>query len=367
MRELCPLIFSIALCSGCGSEDAERRRAVSDAGTLPPAEDARPASDVADRSVPIERDATDDQAAVDASTAIDAQGENPIDAQSLDASLVTPIEQNGRYVFTAGDLALEVDPRVGGRVTSFALSGRNLLTGPSVDPGNYGSTFWTSPQSDWGWPPIGEIDNQPYAAVVKDGKLVLTGMTSQRLQVSVDKTFAMDASKRAVQIEYVISNRGSAPRMFAPWEVTRVRPNGLTFFPTGQGSYNYGANPLPTQDVAGMTWFNYQASTIPVDSKFFADGSRGLLFHVASDRTVFIKKFGDVPGANHAPNEGEIEIYANGAHTYIELENQGAYASIAPGQSTSFSIEWFLRQLPDGIQATVGDAALIAFVESVVQ
>ena len=361
------VVLGFALLSACGSEEAAQRHAPrNDAGTKLPPEDARAAVDVADRGVPTEPDATEEEAATsDAPVATD--GGNPIDAPSADASLVTPVEQSGRYVFTAGDLTLEVDPQVGGRVTSFALAGRNLLTGPSVDPGNYGSTFWTSPQSDWGWPPLAEIDNQPYAAVVADSKLVLTGATNQRLQVSVTKTFSLNAATRSARIEYVINNKGSAQRMLAAWEVTRVRPNGLTFFPTGQGSYSYGSNPLTTQDAAGMTWFNYQASAIPVDSKFYADGSRGLLFHVAADRTVFIKRFSDAPGASHAPSEGEIEIYANGAHTYIELENQGAYVSIGPGASTSFAIEWFLRDLTAGIDVTVGNPALIAFVEGVVQ
>jgi hypothetical protein len=32
-----------------------------------------------------------------------------------------PIEKNGRYIFSAGDLAVEIDPRVGGRVVSISL------------------------------------------------------------------------------------------------------------------------------------------------------------------------------------------------------------------------------------------------------
>ena len=113
-----------------------------------------------------------------------------------------PIEKNGRYIFSSGDLAIEIDPRVGGRVVSLSLGGRNFLTGTDVDPNNYGSTFWTSPQSDWGWPPPPEIDNLPYASAIAGTKLVLTGSTNAKLGVSVTKTFSFDAATSSLAIEY---------------------------------------------------------------------------------------------------------------------------------------------------------------------
>jgi len=279
---------------------------------------------------------------------------------------VAPVEKNGRFVFASGDVVLEIDPQAGGRVTVFALAGQNLLTGPEIDPNNYGSTFWTSPQSDWGWPPVAEIDHLPYAALVENGALVLTGNASQRLGIAVTKIFTFDPGSRSAAIEYIVHNRGSAPRLLAPWEVTRVPPNGLTFFPTGQAEYKYAAVPLRTQHAAGMTWFHYDAGAIAADSKFFADGSRGLLFHVAGG-VIFVKRFPDLPDGSHAPGEGEIEIYANAAHTYVEIENQGAYRALAAGESMSYRVEWFLRKLPAGVEARVGNHALIEFVESLVR
>ncbi len=280
---------------------------------------------------------------------------------------VAPVERNGRYVFSSDDVTLEIDPSVGGRVTAFALAGQNVLTGPDVDPLNYGSTFWTSPQSDWGWPPIPEIDSDAYEALVESGRLLLTGKSSPRLGISVTKIFAFDGATRKACIEYVVENHAREPRTLAPWEVTRVRTNGLTFFPTGKGQYRYGTVPLATRDAAGMTWFEYDAAAISADSKFFADGSRGLLFHVTDDRSVFIKRFSDTPAEKQAPNQGEIEIYANGAHTYVEIENQGPYSEILPSESISYRVEWFLRSLPDGIEVKPGNPALVELVEGIVR
>ena len=79
-----------------------------------------------------------------------------------------PALVDGRYVFRANELELEVDPALGGRITRFSLAGANILTGPEVVargdgtvPNMYGSTFWTSPQSAWNWPPETALDSDP--------------------------------------------------------------------------------------------------------------------------------------------------------------------------------------------------------------
>ena len=44
-----------------------------------------------------------------------------------------PVQRNGRWAFDLGEVTFEVDPQVGGRITTFALGGRNLLTDRSMD------------------------------------------------------------------------------------------------------------------------------------------------------------------------------------------------------------------------------------------
>ena len=48
------------------------------------------------------------------------------------------------------------------------------------------------------------------------------------------------------------------------------------------------------------------------------------------------------------PGEAEIEIYAHGdkAHPYIEVEQQGAYQTLAAGQSSSWTVQWDLVPAP---------------------
>src|ERR1700690_2764216 len=79
---------------------------------------------------------------------------------------VSASNQNNLYTLQMGPIKLVIDASVGARITEFSYDGTNVLTGPDVNPTNYGSTFWPSPQSSWyaatNLPPIPAIDNQPY-------------------------------------------------------------------------------------------------------------------------------------------------------------------------------------------------------------
>jgi len=230
-----------------------------------------------------------------------------------------------------------------------------------VHPIYWGSTFWTSPESQWSQPPPVQIDSAPFTATTTATTLTLTGPPSPLLGVSISKSFSADRGRGAVQIEYKITNTKQTTVSIAPWEVTRVFPRGLTFFPTGSRTTLSNGATLPTTTTAGITWFDYDATRITSDSKLIADATEGWLAH-ADEGVVFIKKFGDVPMAQIAPREGDVELYTNRLHTYIELENQGSYASIAPGASISWTVTWFLKRLPAGINATPGDPTLAPFV-----
>jgi hypothetical protein len=272
-----------------------------------------------------------------------------------------PRLRDARYILEVGDAALEIDPAVGARITGLLVGGRNLLTGPEVDPGNYGSTFWTSPQSHWGWPPVIEIDSAPYGASVDGPTLILRGPASARLGVAVEKRASCDGARGAFRLEYRIANVADAPVQMAPWEVTRVAPGGLTFYPTGTGSFP--PSNLAVREAGGVTWFAYDAAAITSDQKLFADGREGWIAHLDGD-VLFVKVFAPVARAEHAPGEGQIEIYANPGHTYVEVEQQGAFATILPGSALAWRVSWLVRRLPDDLARTPGSDGLVAFARA---
>jgi hypothetical protein len=281
---------------------------------------------------------------------------------------VVPAISGSVFSFQFGDTLFAVDAKLGGRIVTFSLSGHNILTGPAVDAANFGSTFWSSPQSDWNWPPPPEIDSAPYTASLDGTILSLSGVPAPGLGLAVGKKFSADGQVGAVTVEYTIANRSRQARQAAPWEITRVAAGGLTFFPMGEGGPRKGPQDLlNTTIVDGMAWFAYDAAAITADQKLFADGREGWIAHVDGD-LLLVKSFADTLPAQAAPGEAEIEIYANAGHTYVEVENQGAYVSLAPGAATSWRVRWTLRKLDlASTPASAGSAPLLDLVRSLIK
>jgi hypothetical protein len=280
---------------------------------------------------------------------------------------VKPAVEGGRHVLAWDDVRLEIDAATGGRVTALRLGGENLLSDSSADAANFGSTFWPSPQTAWGWPPVAEIDHAPYRAELEAAAIVMRGATSPVLGVSVDKRFAADAGRGAVLFDFAIQNRSEAPLQLAPWQITRVPPGGLSLFPTGTGD-NPPCPPsnLAVREALGVTWYAFDAAAVTDHQKLFADGREGWLAHVHGDG-LLVKTFAVVPRAAQAPGEAQIEIYATPAHTYVEVEAQGPYETIAPGAALSWRVVWLVRRLPAEIPRAIGSGPLLDFIRGVVE
>ena len=233
---------------------------------------------------------------------------------------VKPALEGGRHVLAWDDVRLEIDAATGGRVTALRFGGRNLLSEPAADAGNFGSTFWPSPQTAWGWPPLAEIDHGPYRAELEPAAIVMRSAINPALAVQVEKRFAADARRAAVVFDFAIHNRGEAPTRLAPWQITRVPPGGLSLFPTGTGAFP--PSNLAVRQALGVTWYAFEAAAVTDHQKLFADGREGWLAHVDGD-ALLVKTFAPVPRAAQAPGEAQIEIYATPNHTYVEVEAQG--------------------------------------------
>jgi len=265
----------------------------------------------------------------------------------------------GRLALEFDDFYFEVDPSAGGRVTAFCLGDVDVLAGRDVDAANYGSTLWTSPQSDWGWPPPAAFDREPYAVVESNGAIGLVGKASDSLGVLLEKRFSPDRARGAIRLEYVIRNVAASPKTYAPWEVSRVHPGGLTFFPTGA----HASGPLAVERRADATWFSHDPAILDdAGKKHSADGLGGFVAHAASG-LLFVKAFGDLLPEEQAPGEGEVEIYGN--NRYVEIEVQGPYARIGPFAAVSWAVTWTLAKLPVGLPVTVGNAELLALASTI--
>lgn len=269
------------------------------------------------------------------------------------------------YRWQLGDLSLEVDAAHGARVIAFRIGAENILTGPEINGLNFGSTFWTSPQADWNWPPVVEFDSAPYTVSGQGADLLFTSATADPLGLRVTKRFTVDPVREVVDIVYGIENPGGSPRTVAPWENARVPTGGLTFFPVGGGVQP--PSTLKVREIDGVVWFDYDAKPITDHQKMFAHGAEGWLAHIdVARRMLYLKTFDEIEASAQAPSEAQIEIYADPAHTYVEVEQQGAYRPIEPGGRVEWSVTWRLRRVPLGLDIIPGNKSLLALVRAVV-
>ena len=246
-------------------------------------------------------------------------------------------ERSTAVTLRVDDATMTVDPARGGKILSLKYQEQEVLS-QSRFPESFGSTFWTSPQKEWNWPPVAEFDKQPYEVVQRaDGRLTISSPVSERLGMSVGKDFAIDTSNHAFVITYSIRNEGTEARSVAPWEITRVtNTGGLIFFAPTDSIWPAGLMDFQLSD--GAAW--YETDEAPRNRKVNADGSGWLAY--CADGLLLVKKFQDLQPEQPAPGEAEVQVYVNRGKTYIELESQGAYTLLQPGESLSWTVRWYL-------------------------
>jgi hypothetical protein len=290
----------------------------------------------------------------------------PVPNAAHQALVPFTVVRRKNYRIEYGEYGLEVDPTEGGRIVEFSLAGQSIIVPVTESPEAFGSSLWTSPQSDWNWPPPPELDRLPWRVIDEPLALVLQSETSEKLGLSVRQRLTAEPSKGSLLLEYEFTNRSAVPRRMAPWQNTRVRPKGLTFYPASRASYAIKNNTLVLAPEDNIAWFKHEPDKIKGNLKSLADGEEGWMAQL-DDRLLFIKIFDDVPVAVQAPGEGELVIYVAGNGQFVEMENQGAYQELLPGAEFIWKLRWVLRRLPDNIASTKGNRALVDFARKTVR
>ena len=243
------------------------------------------------------------------------------------------------YYLKVGNVTMSIDAARGAKIMSLKYGEQEVIS-QLPWPEAFGSTFWTSPQKEWNWPPVPEFDKQPYSVEQHNGTLVMTSPKSEKLGFRIRKEFTTDEKDEAFVITYCIINESSESRQVAPWEITRVPNEGVIYFDA----------PLDGITPAGLMLFRakhevvcYQADVANENRKINADGKGWLAY--ANHGLLLVKRFDDLTPNQPAPNEAEIQVYVNRGKTYIELESQGAYTTLKPGEQLRWTVRWNLLPL----------------------
>ena len=282
---------------------------------------------------------------------------------ALSAQTVQKLDDE-KYVLSVQDLSMTVDAGHGGKILSFKLGEQEVLAqNPAAapqpaqpgegqprrrffNPNSYGSTFWTSPQVEWNWPPVPEYDNLPYTAEIKDGPVKVADVILPALflegQVSkygyrVCKAFTVDPSDLAFVITYSIVNESGETRKIAPWQISRV-PNG--------GFLEFDAKPegVTPADLMKVTFAEglatLEADVADQNRKINVDGKGWLNFR--DKGLVLTQRFPDIAQDAAAPGEAEIQVYIDARKSFVEIEAQGPYTELKPGEKLDWTVRWYL-------------------------
>jgi hypothetical protein len=244
-----------------------------------------------------------------------------------------------------GPINFTIDTQHGGRIVNFSYNNKEILTKEIEGFDFHGSTFWPSPQSDWGWPPYQTLDSDPYEIIDKsDDQLYIQSKIEPKSKIQVKKYFAKSMIDSSIIIRYTMINHSTTEATkVAPWEVTRVANKGLLTFNSNEridtaiyGSYH------PSYCYDGiLTTLDLNIARPKKDNfKIYGNGN-GRINHL-HDSLYFIKQYPDISINEFAPKETEIEVFVNDSFGYMEIEQQGPYTSVAPHDSLVWEVKWYL-------------------------
>ncbi len=79
-----------------------------------------------------------------------------------------------------------------------------------------------------------------------------------------------------------------------------------------------------------------------------------------------MKSFVDAPDASLPENQAEIQLWTSGTANpkLIEVEQQGAQQTLAPGASLSWTVRWSACELPSSLVLSAGSAELLALARA---
>ena len=276
----------------------------------------------------------------------------PMNAQVPANESVQPIQLKN------GPLTMTVDVAKGGKILSFKHGDTEVISQLPWREA-FGSTFWTSPQKEWNWPPVPEFDKLPYTVEQHtDTTLIIRSQRSERLKYSVAKAIRACTADKSFVITYSIFNESDETRQVAPWEITRVANEGVIFFDAMVDSIT-PAGVLSFISAYGAAW--YQTDEANDNRKINADGKGWLAWHGRD--LLLVKTFQNLQPAQSAPGEAEVQVYVNRGKTFIELESQGAYTKLSPGERLEWTVGWHLLPAPETSQPS---ASLMEKVRQVV-
>ncbi len=264
-----------------------------------------------------------------------------------------------------------LEPNCGGRVLEYALNGNNVLY---IDPAQDGWTY--TPGGKRIGPCAGRFDIGPEHLVPGRPNLwlgkwiaVITGPRSARMTsvedestgVQLVREFVLAPDSSHLKCTQIIKNISNATKQYNHWSRTFAVGGGVCLVPLSEGSrfplgyIYYGPGPILNYRHEPHPHINVRDNVLeiteaPPQKKFGIDSYAGWLGYVTPSDLLFVKKFPVYPDRVY----GELAAYTisiwYNEDVNCELEPIGPRETIEPGESASFTEEWWLLpyEFPQG-------------------
>ncbi|MEM6471039.1 MAG: DUF4380 domain-containing protein [Planctomycetota bacterium] len=251
-----------------------------------------------------------------------------------------------------GPITIVVDPEVGGRIASMTHEGSEILkTTRDENNWHWGSTVWVAPQSDWRWPPSTALDSEPYTVIASDDSRII--MRSRRdpdtgFQLTKRIRIKPNAKSPTFEMTYTLDNGSDETKRVALWENTRVNWKGSTRFAKGTEirTSNSEKSAVVTETAESLT-IRFDEKQ-PDGQKLFCTppvkGDSKWIWNSYRLGDLILTKSRIAP-AQVAPKQAPLEIYFGKDAGFAELEFQGPYEELEPGESASFTVIWRLKSV----------------------
>jgi hypothetical protein len=255
-------------------------------------------------------------------------------------------------------LKLIVTTDVGPRVIycGTADSGGNLFYQNKEQQGRIDAEEWLiyGGHRLWHSPQMGNRPNQPENAAVlyeiKNGVLTLNPAEERATRVQKQISITMADKEPRVTLTHRIYNRGLWPVTLAPWALSVMREGGVEIFPIPQ---DRPPDYMPGYAICFWPWTRPNDHRFTLGERYMVlrhDGEDGHWFKIGfrntegwgaylRDGSMFVKRYKPLPG--EYPDYGStFETYTDSS--FIELETLGPLATIAPGDFTEHTEEWYV-------------------------
>lgn len=241
-----------------------------------------------------------------------------------------------------GDITLSIEPASGGRISSLTFQGQEVLKTSRDSLGlQWGSTTWTSPQSDWKWPPIATFDREPFTVTeLREGVVLLESRQDPDTYLRMRKRISL-GERSDVGITYWVTNEGPASTKVALWENTRIPYGGYLSFQAD--SLRGSLDTLPVT-ILDSIYYIHLDNRHAQPQKVFTDLKEvPVSYHyngLAFRKYTSVKEF-----YRTAPGQAPLEIYLDPTAGFAEFELQGDYGLVLPGESANLRVRWEVGEI----------------------